>query len=249
MNASDRSQKSLDKGIPIVRKLRFDRGMQFTSRDLQVLVWIGEQYAARFDQVQNLLSRYGPAGATTRPERLSKVRTREIIARWQSADLVETGRILHDEPFWIWLSNAGLAETNLSYHSLHPKPSTVQHLYYINQVRLMLAKERPLAYWTSERAIRSEQERRAFGSKVFHIPDGIVTLDGKQVAIEVELQAKESRRVKQIIHYLHQLTQYACVWYFVNSSTRSVLEKVQRELPSEQENFLFLYDIEQLLSF
>ena len=153
MNLTERPQAGPEKEKPAPRKQRWDHGsIQMTTRDLQVLTWIGEQYAARFDQVQNLLSRAGPVRPALYPERLSETRTREIITRWRAAGLVEMDRILHREPAWIWLSSSGLGETSLSYRYLRPKPSVVHHLYYINQVRLMLAKERPEAFWTSERA-------------------------------------------------------------------------------------------------
>jgi hypothetical protein len=58
------------------RKQRSDAGQpQLTQRDLLLLPWIAHQYAARIDQVQELLSRY--PGKPMKDELISEAVTRD----------------------------------------------------------------------------------------------------------------------------------------------------------------------------
>lgn len=226
------------------RKERWDHGMmRYTPRDLAALAWIGEQYTARFDQLQHLFALHAPA-LPAGQKLLSFTRTRALLARYRAAGLIEMGKILDNEPKWTWLTTAGLQAAGLSYSYLRPKPSQLPHLYYINQARFLLEQQQPAGRWTSERALRSENERREFGSKVGHMPDAVFHLEGTAIAIEVELTAKEHRRVIQILRAV--MGRYDQCWYFVNAEAKTVLEAVRPQL-GERASFLTLYDIDQFL--
>lgn len=229
-----------------IRKERWDRGMmRYTRRDLTALEWIGEQYVARFDQLQRLFALHAPA-LPAGQKLLSFSRTRALIARYQTAGLIEQGKVLDCEPKWAWLTTAGLQAVGLGYSYLRPKPGQLSHLYYINQVRFLLEQQQPAGRWISERSLRSENERREFGSKTGHIPDALFHLENTAIAIEVELTAKESRRLMQILRLI--MSRYDRCWYFVNADTKSILEAARPQL-GERADFLTLYDIDQFLKF
>jgi len=70
-----------------VRKVRRDKGLiMATERDLYCLLWIAGQYAARFDQIQRLLSRFpDPYKPFKAGNLMAETTVKDIIARWQRA--------------------------------------------------------------------------------------------------------------------------------------------------------------------
>ena len=112
--------------------------VQLTARDLWALRWIGEQYAVRLDQLSGLLgSRAGAETSLTGV--LSERRTRRVVERWRHARLVETQKILHAQPGWVWLTRAGLRAIDLDVKYLAPRPMWLNHIYWCGQVRRKLS--------------------------------------------------------------------------------------------------------------
>ena len=50
-----------------------------------------------------------------------------------------------------------------------------------------------------------------------HLPDGIMTLDNKQIAIEVELSRKSKLRLEAILKAYAAQFSIQTVWYFVRN--------------------------------
>src|SRR2546421_996541 len=170
------------------RKARRDKGKKLIKpRDLVVLLWIAQQYAARLDHVQELLSRMpGRGGRQVSPSGLTLSAVLKVVDRWVTLGLVEYRRIYDGEPGWVWLTPHGLSVLQLPYARLAPKASTFPHLYHINRVRLELERRHPEYRWVGERTLRAAQPRRDEGAAVPHTPDArgytpkLVTVEGER---------------------------------------------------------------------
>lgn len=197
---------------------RSDAGKpRWNDRDEYTLWWIGEQRAGRYDQVQRLLARES-RGEPKDPQALSPSRTAQIIQRWQKAHLVAYRKIYVQQPGWIWLTRKGLAFVGLDYRASVPAESSLTHLYYINEVRLLLEQtdeDHPLI-WRSERALHHALEQMRIKShRLPHIPDAIATIGENQIDIEVELTRKPQQEIERTMrgawgsaHSTHALRYY-----------------------------------------
>lgn len=91
-------------------------------------------------------------------------------------------------------------------------PATFYHDQQVTNLSLALMKRFGGDY-ISEWQLRYENNQNGFGESS-HIPDGILILDDKQMAIEVELNQKSKRRREHIFDYYIQRFDYKAVWYF-----------------------------------
>jgi hypothetical protein len=240
--------------LPKERKRRRDAGTTLiTKRDLQVLVWIAEQYAARLDHVRELLSR--TPGRNARPDGITLSAVLQVIERWTTLDLVEYQRIYDGEPGWIWVTPHGLNVLRLSYTRLHPRPSTLPHLYAINRVRLSVERRHPEYRWVSERTLRAALPRREAGEQVPHLPDAQVW-NPKPIAVEVELSEKKSHELDEILTGLlitgtstvagESSIIYTTVWYFVTPQTHRSVEDARARLADEFQTRVQIIPLESL---
>jgi len=78
-----------------------------------------------------------------------------------------------------------------------------------------------------ERRIRAEKGITTKNHKV-HIPDGLMLLGDRQVAIEVELSVKSSKRLEKIISHYRRDVHIDEVWYFCGS--KEVHNKLERHI-------------------
>ena len=181
-------------------KVRRDKGKKLlTKRDRIVLLWIAQQYAARLDQVQALLSRMpGKGGKPISPTGLTLSAVLQVVARWVELGLVIYDRGAADEPGWVHLTALGLRKLGLPYAPLTPAASSYAHLFHINRVRLELERRHPTYQWTSERTLRAALPRRAEGVTVPHLPDAQVWTP-KLVAVEVERSPKSPVELDAIL--------------------------------------------------
>src|SRR2546421_2821331 len=212
------------------RKARRDKGKKLIKpRDLVVLLWIAQQYAARLDHVQELLSRMpGRGGRQVSPSGLTLSAVLQVVDRWVTLGLVEYRRIYEGEPGWIHLTSSGLRTLHLPYTMLTPAESTLPHLYHINRVRLDMERRHPDFRWISERTLRAAQTRRESGSVLPHLPDAQVRTP-KLVAVEVERSPKSDKELDEILTELliagspspndGNPFPYTTVWYFVRPET------------------------------
>lgn len=165
------------------------------SRDLDLVAWTGEQYAARVDQVQALLG----CGPRT---------VQRVVARLRDAGLVEVRRLLVGDPAWVIPTTAGLRACGVGYGQWCPRLGLLAHVAAVNDVRLHVKARSPQAEWVCERAVARERE-----SQREHLPDAVIAIDGKRIAVEVELTVKSKRRVRGILGGLrheYDATLYYC---------------------------------------
>src|ERR1700716_3546314 len=92
------------------RKVRSDKGhIMATKRDLYIIKWIAEQYAARFDQLQKLLSRFPDKHKPFKSKLIAETTVKDQISRWQRAGWIEYKRVLADGRGYAWVTKKGLA--------------------------------------------------------------------------------------------------------------------------------------------
>jgi hypothetical protein len=207
------------------RKPRRDRGPRLTPRDLVLLRWMGEQYALRFDQIQQLLARFS-TGATLTPGRVSESTARHTIDRWEIAGLVVYKKILADEPGYCWVTPAGLRTAGLPFRAFVPQPSNLRHLFWCVQARLALTARYPTWSWRSERWLRTELDQRI---KSVKLPDALlVAEDGRTIAVEVELTQKNSIKLEEIMKA--RTLVYAQTVYFAPPAIARVLSRIRDQL-------------------
>lgn len=152
-------------------------------RDLEIVGWLAEQYAARTDQLELLLD----CGPRT---------VQRVLARLRDAGLVSSRRLLVGEPAWVFPTAAGLRATGHGFAVWQPRVGLLAHIAAVNDVRLHVQARSGDSEWVPERLLAREREPGA------HLPDAVVLVDGQRVAIEVELTIKAQRRVTAILDEL-----------------------------------------------
>lgn len=215
-------------GERAARKPRQDKGqMRWTPRDLEVVRWIGEQYAVRLDQLAIKLARLTPV-PTQGAGSLRDDTVYKLVTRWKQAGVVERVVLLSHTPAWVWLSREGLEQMGLPYRVWRPKVQGLAHLYAVNQVRLWVEGRYPMATWCPERQLNSERGFTRKQARQPHRPDAEVEIGGKRVAIEVELSDKVPGRLAAILYELART--YDGVWYFCPPATLGLMQRAVAQL-------------------
>ncbi len=206
-------------------------------RDVVTLQWIGEQYAVRLDQVQQLLGR-DPQKQTNVAGRLHSKSAWRVMKRWEAAGFVTCRYVLARQPAWLWLTAKGLNEFGLNYKPLVPKVATIDHLYWTNHIRLYCESTYPDDVWVSERTLRLSKLPRK-GSRP-HVADGeLVRCDehgAYTIAIEVELTPKKPEVVEAIVRQLAMT--YVGIWYFTRPIANESVVRAINQLPKGKEKFI-----------
>ena len=207
-------------------KRRSDYGtVRATARDLDLLRWVGDQFAVNTDQLKILMNRWKRANEPDwLEESISDETVRWLIKRWRKAVWVESRKLLAREPAWVWLSKAGLTEMGLKYPDYTPAVGRLRHIYHVNMVRLYIEKRRgDEVQWISERQINVERKKE--GKR--HMVDGEAVYQGTVIGVEVEQTQKSKRRLASIVRELQQ--DYEAVWYFVaDPAMDAVREAISR---------------------
>lgn len=203
--------------------------LNLTPRQLDILKWIGEQYAVRMDHIQILLGR--TATQKTKEDGVASVTlTRKtVLSSWEKNGLVHYTKFFYKKPAWVWLTGRGIHHVGLPFRSREPSIQFLNHYHQINSVRLFL-ETKGITSWVSERHLRYKleanlqmQKDASRNTKRPHLPDGVVTYDGKEIAVEVELTRKSDSIIDAILSDLDQRYQY--IWYFTSGSTKLALEE------------------------
>lgn len=204
-------------------KRRSDFGsVVLTTRDVNIFLWMGEQYAIRFDHLQIL------AGG------LSYKAAYRLSTRWVKAGYVTRQKIFVGQPIWLWLTAKGLKAVRLESAYRIPAISRLAHIHAVNCVRLHIENRvGETARWVGEREANA---LRKLADKT-HLVDGeLECADGHVVGIEVELTQKRKIRLNNIIHELKR--DYDTVWYFAASECYSAVQTAIRRLPNHEETFI-----------
>jgi hypothetical protein len=162
-------------------------------RDVMLLGWLGEQYAARADQIEVLLG-CGPRSV------------QRVLLRLRDAGLVSTHRLLVGEPAWVTPTRAGLTACGAQFKVWQPKVGQLFHVAAVNEIRLHVQARSPSSEWVPERVLARDRRPGE------HLPDAMVITGSQRVAIEAELTVKSDRRVRAILDEL--TTRFDMVLYF-----------------------------------
>jgi hypothetical protein len=192
-------------------------------RDIDVMVWLAEQYGARADQLEVLMG----CGPRT---------VQRTVARLHAAGLVRTQRMLVGEPAWVTPTGAGMAACGSGFGVWRPRIGLLAHVAAVNDVRLHIQARAPAMEWVPERVLARE---RGAGE---HLPDGVAIVEGRRVAVEVELTVKSKQRVTAILDEL--AGRFDTVLYFCAAGPHRQLSELAesgrwptlgvRELPSAE---------------
>lgn len=220
------------------KRRRADKGsIRLTERDIASLLWIGDQYAIRMDQLAKLLGR--GAGKT-----LSESTTRAALGRWVRAGFAQSRKVMVGEPGYVWLTSAGLREVGLSFKRWEPSASTTSHLYWTNQVRHYIEERHPEFAWRSERHMRSGRPMQTLSDNASHIADAELRSENAVVGVEVELTPKSATRREAIMRML--IESYPTVWYFAPPDVLRLLERTATALGSESRSRVRIYPLERV---
>jgi hypothetical protein len=216
-------------GLLPSRRDRIDKGRpQWTERDLACMRWIGQMRAIRYDQLQRLLARHS-AYERSDPQRLSVWRTSRIIGRWVRANYALYRRVYANQPGWIYLSKKGLEHIGLPFRAEAPKDRVLEHIYYINEVRLALEEQDSSLRWIGERAIQAAQKQRKKGQRLQHIPDGIVVSGARRIDIEVQISHPLQQEAELILRG-DRWQSANPLRYYVSKEAKAVVQRAYREV-------------------
>jgi hypothetical protein len=198
------------------RRKRRDAGQaRIQERDVELLGWIADQYAIRFDQLKQLGD-------------LKDTSAEWVLRRWKQFDWVLAERLAPNEAPWIWLTEAGTSIANRDYPLWTPRTGGLTQILAINAVRLQLERAHPNGRWTSERAQRHILDATGGPASRERVPDSVwqTTLDGPRIAVEVLLADMGAARLAALVEEL--LSRYAevliygadTIWVAVTRLTR-----------------------------
>lgn len=214
------------------KKRRSDYGqVQTTERDIEILRWIGEQYAARFDHLQILAARKSEKGLLHQEGEIGYSGIQRLYRRWMKAGWVEKRKVLAGEPQWIWLTKKGLQHIELEYPYRELSVTKLLHVHPTNAVRLHIEQKLGArVQWISERVLT-----QAGRKKNKHMPDGEIIFQGTRVGIEVERSRKTNQRLHHILRGLKMT--YENVWYFAGDECYLTVKNAMESIPGHQKAF------------
>ena len=143
-------------------------------------------------------------------------------------------RMYYGMPAVYYLSEKG-AENSGSYLPPLRKISkgSYDHDLIVTQIVLRLSKKLDAEVIT-ERELRYQKAQDGIIGQPGHISDGVLIIENKRIAIEVELHQKGSRRLKKIMSEYMKNFDLDEVWYFCGSSD------VHRQISEYQSTCSFL---------
>jgi hypothetical protein len=195
----------------VSRRRRCDAGQsRCSSRDLELLGLVGEQYALSLPQLARVMGRSGHAA-------------RWLRARWERAGWARGRAVLVGEPVFVWLTRRGQRIADSEYSLWRPNPGALAHIAAVTEVRLWVAARHPGAEWVCERELAREARLNGDGTNGRHRPDGLVVIEGRELPVEVELSHKRPARRERLMREL--VARYGQAAYFAPDGPRQALER------------------------
>jgi hypothetical protein len=189
------------------RRPRWDTDAGITDRDVAVLRWLGQQYAARSDVLRVVLGRLSP-GAPRVAGQLGEQTLRQILDRWEDRGLVERDRLLGH--LWVAPTPKAMRLVGLDVRAWSFVIPQLAHVHAVGVVRLALEPSIPAGgRWLSERELRREAGKSLVPDGAVQLPDDPTAEAGsglygedvdplpKRVAVEVELTRKGAARLQE----------------------------------------------------
>lgn len=202
--------------------------IQLTQRDMAILSFIND---FGFCEMQHLERRFG----------MKKPIGYRLMRRLIKAGLVVHERIYHFEPGIYFLTPEGAKCTSLPPIS-HFAIGRYAHQKALIDVYLTLRECFPNTKWLSERQLKHEKFFDGIG-KYGHLADGVLAFpDGRNIAIEVELNLKGKERTKQIFKQYAAQFSFHEIWYFCPKEMAANLNSLAKNMP-----FIKIYHFEENL--
>lgn len=242
---NNQSGTELPQEMKISPKRYMNTGPQITERLENFFCLIGQQGVLRFDQAQCYLGRMTPdPGKMKQPGILSAERTRKILRPWLKEEVILYRTFFNRQKGCIWLTAKGYRYAKLNLRYYEPSPSSLPHMYAVNEVRLLIEARCPKDTWRSEREIRAQQNVK--GSTPPHVPDAeLISADGNSViGIECELTVRSEKRLEEIVIDLAGNKRYSAIWYFSPESVYSAVKKAVNKLPAEHRKRFVFYTLQ-----
>jgi len=154
-------------------------------RDLLVLRWMCEQYAARLDHLEVLSGR-------------GRATVHGLVRSLRAMGFVRTWLILVGEPTWVIPTTGGLRRCGLPYHEMTPRSTHLPYIAAMNEVRLHIQMRSPETLWVSRRELMSGHPKGAC------VPGALAIFEGREVAIEVRLDTEPTVVVRRRLQRLER---------------------------------------------
>lgn len=198
------------------RLRRADYGrVRASERDLELLEFVGEQYAVTLPQLARLIDREIDTA-------------RSLRDRWKRAGWISSGQLSVQAPSFVWLTARGA--TNSPFRIWEPHPILALHIEAVTNVRIALEHKLPFGKWECERAVAQRLTKSHGRFHRGHLPDAILHLPSEErIAIEVELTLKNRTRLNEIIQ--ETSLRYDSVWYYAKPKPFAALEKLVQDSP------------------
>jgi hypothetical protein len=132
--------------------------------------------------------------------------------------------IVASQPQWVIPTAGGMAVCGLPYDAWTPVLGRLTHVGAINDVRLHLWAQRPDAEWICERQLELELAKGARRGR--RIPDGVLHLEGRSVAVEVELTPKQPETVEAVL--THHSQRFDAIMYYCAPQTIRLLTRLEK---------------------
>ena len=127
----------------------------------------------------------------------------------------------------------------MDYALWRPNPGMLAHIAAVTDVRLDVLARHPAAEWVCERELHREIGAEP-GGRRRHRPDALVVVDGREVAVEVELTLKRRARMERIMREL--VARYGSVSYFAAPAAKRTLEQLAADVGGGRVQVLGLPD-------
>ncbi len=190
--------------------------MKLTERDISILQFINE---FGFCEMPQINQRFG----------LRKPRNYQVMNKLIRHHLIQHERIFYGKHGLFRLTAAGARFTFLP--PLHRVPlANYRHDLTVVNLYLKLKELYPGMRWISERKLKHDKYKLGVGQQG-HLPDGIMILDNKQIAIEVELSCKSKLRLEAILKAYAAQFSIQAVWYFCKESMQPRLQEAAKDMP------------------
>ena len=199
------------------RARRSDAGtVRCSARDFELLRTGGEQYAVTLPQLARMMG-------------CSSHAARWLRSRWERAGWARGRALLVGESVFVWLTRRGQSLAGIEYSVWRPNAGMLAHIAAVTDVRLHVLDRHPGAEWVCERELHREVAAAA-GGRQRHRPDGLVVIDGREVAVEVEVELtlKRRARIEQIMAEL--VARYGSVTYFAAPAPQRALATVAADI-------------------
>jgi hypothetical protein len=201
---------------------------QWTTRD-DYLIWlIGQMRALRLDQVQRLLARLSEYQIDN--GMLSVSQTSRIVNRWVKKKYAVYRRVYVGQPGWIYLTARGLYHAGLDFRAEEPSNRIVEHIFWINEVRLKIEEENPAIKWISEREIAAQRGQLKKGQRLKRTPDAILVTESEEIDIEIQISRPSPQEVREVMGDAYWSGSNNPLHYYVNRHSGSVVHAVYEKL-------------------